>query len=160
MARNSERLYVVRSGTSATNTTAVALSAATAKTVIQVLGTAATTLSLVRVRISFDGVTATAVPATVEVGIITAAGTVGTAFTPAQVTGSPMASPAAAGYNSTAEPTYNRIVDSFYVPVMMGHFTDWTPLGEEPLAAVSQGFGIRVTAPAAVNCLATLLYAE
>ena len=38
MASTSERLYVVRSGTSATNSTAVALVAATVKTVIAVLG--------------------------------------------------------------------------------------------------------------------------
>lgn len=159
MARNSERLYTARSGSSATNTTAVAMVAATAKTVVQVIGSSTDTLSLVRIRVSFDGVTATAIPALVEVGIITAAGT-STAFTPVQVTGSPLASSSTAGYNSSAEPTYNRIIDSFYAPVTMGHFTDWTPLGEEALAAISQGFGIRVTAPATVNCLASILYAE
>lgn len=159
MARNSERLYTARSGSSATNTTTVAMVAATAKTVVQVFGTANTTLSLVRVKVSFDGVTASAVPALVEWGIITAAGT-STAFTPVQNTGSPFASPAAGGYNSSAEPTYTRIIDSAYVPVFMGTYVEWYPLGEEPLCAVSQGFGIRVTAPATVNCLASIIYAE
>ncbi len=159
MARNSERLYVARSGSSATNTTTVALAAATAKSVVQVLGSSTDTLSLVRYEISFDGVTASAVPALVEVGIITAAGT-NTAFTPVQVSGSPLASSATAGYNSTVEPTYSRIVWSKYVPVFMGTLTEWVPLGEEPLAAISQGFAIRVTAPAVVNCFASITYAE
>jgi hypothetical protein len=159
MARNSERLYVARSGSSATNTTAVAMVAATAKTVVQVLGSANDTIAPVRIRISFDGVTATAVPALVELGIITAAGTA-TSFTPVQVSGSPVASSCTAGYNSSAEPTYNRVFDSFYVPVTMGHWTDWTPLGDEALCAISQGIGVRITAPAVVNCLASILYSE
>lgn len=159
MARTSERLYVARSGTSATNTTPVALAAGTAKTVVGVLGSAADTLAMVRLEVSFDGVTATAVPAVVELGIITALGTT-SAFTPVQSTGSPAVSSATAGYNATVEPTYNRILWSRYVPVTMGLLLEWVPLGEEPLAAVSQGFAVRVTAPAAVNCLASITYAE
>lgn len=159
MARNSERLYTARSGSSATNTTAVAMVAATAKTVVQVLGASTDTIVPVRIKVSFDGVTASAVPAVVEIGIITAAGT-STAFTPVQHSGSPLASSASAGYNSSAEPTYNRIIDSFYAPVLMGTIIEWYPLGDEPLCAISQGIGIRVTAPAVVNCLASILYSE
>lgn len=160
MARNSERLYVARSGSSATNTTAVAMVAATAKTVVQVLGSANDTIAPVRIKVSFDGVTTTAVPALLEIGIITAAGTVGTSFTPVQWSGSPLASSCSAGYNSSAEPTYTRILDSIYVPVLMGATTEWAPLGDEPLCAISQGIGVRVTAPATVNCLASILYSE
>ena len=53
-----------------------------------------------------------------------------------------------------------RVLDQTYVPVTMGLFRDWVPLGEEPLAAISQGFAIRVTAPAVVNCIASIVYAE
>lgn len=159
MAATSERTYSVRSGTSATNTTAVALSAATAKTTVAVLGSANDTLALRRVTVSFSSVTSTDVPATVEIGIITAIGTV-TAFTPVQVTGRVLASSASAGYNATVEPTYNRILNSFYVPVQQGLFETWWPLGDEALADVSQGFGIRITSPSAVNALCSILYAE
>ena len=159
MARTSERLYIARSGTSATNTTTVALAAATAKTVVSVLGSPADTIGLLRVRISFDGVTATAVPAVVEIGITSTLGTV-SSFTPAQVTGSTVASSCTAGYNATVEPTYVRVIDSFYVPTTMGHFTDWIPLGDEYQCDPSQGLAIRVTAPAVVNCLASILYSE
>lgn len=159
MASSSERTYVARSGTSGTNTTAVALVAATAKTVVAVLGTANDTLGLRRVRLSFNSVTATDAPAVVEVGIISAIGTL-TAFTPVQAAGRALASSASAGYNSTVEPTYVRILDSLYVPVQNGLYEAWLPLGDEYSADVSQGFAIRVTSPAAGSCLPSLLYSE
>jgi hypothetical protein len=159
VARNSERLYVARSGTSATNSTTVALVAATAKTPVAVLGSANDTISLVRVKLSFNSVTATDVPALVEVGIITALGTT-TAFTPVQWSGPTLASSCTAGYNATVEPTYSRILDSFYAPVTMGLVSEWIPLGEEVLCGTSQGLGIRVTSPSATSVLASILYAE
>jgi len=159
MSSTNERFYVVRSGTSATNSTTVALVAATAKTVISCLGSAADTISLKRVRVSFASVTATDVPALVEVGIISTAGTV-TAFTPVQIVGSTLASSCSAGYNASAEPTYNRIFESLYVPVNNGLVEWWYPLGDEPSCDPSQGFGIRITAPQAQSCFATLVYAE
>src|SRR3954465_6369300 len=160
MASTSERIYVVRSGTSATNSTAVALVAATAKSVISVLGSAGDTIGLKRLRGSFASVTATDVPALVEVGIITRIGTAGTACTPVQTAGSSLASSCSAGYNNSAEPTYNRIFESLYVPVNNGVYECYYPLGEEPQCDPSQGFAIRVTAPQAQNCYATLYYSE
>lgn len=159
MASTSGRLYIVRSGTSATNSTAVAVSAATAKTVVGILGSAADTIALKRIRVSFASVTATDVPALVEVGIITAAGT-STAFTPVQVAGSTLASSAAAGYNHTVEPTYNRVFESTHVPVNNGFAEWWYPLGEEPQCDPSQGLAIRVTSPQAQSVLASILYSE
>lgn len=160
MSSTSQRLYVVRSGSSATNTTAVALVASTVKTVVGVLGGANDTLGLKRIRVSFNSVTATDIPALVEVGITTTAGTVGTAFTPVQITGSTLASSAAAGYNHSAEPTYSRIFDSTYVPVNNGLMEWWYPLGEEPQCDPSQGIGLRITSPSAVSVLASILYTE
>lgn len=159
MARTSERLYVARSGTSATNTTAVSLSAATAKTPVAVLGSANDSISLLRVKVSFNSVTATDVPAVVEVGIITALGT-STSFTPVQWCGHTLASSASAGYNHTVEPTYTRILDSFYAPVTMGLVSEWSPLGDEVQCDASQGLAVRVTSPSAVSVLASILYAE
>jgi hypothetical protein len=159
MATNALRTYVARSGTSATNTTAVSLTAATAKSVVSVLGAATDSLALIRVKISFASATATDAPAIVEVGITTALGTV-TSFTPVQWSGTSLASTASAGYNATVEPTYSRIIDSFYVPVYMGSYAEWVPLGFEPQVAASNGFAIRVTSPAASSCLASVLYGE
>jgi len=154
-----ERLYMVRSGSSATNSTAVSLTAATTKTVLSVLGTAGTTISLKRVRVSFASVTASDVPALVEIGITTTLGTV-TAFTPVETCGSTLASACSAGYNATAEPTYNRIFESTYVPVNNGFVEWWYPLGEEPQCDPSQGLALRITAPQAQSCYASLLFAE
>lgn len=160
MANTSNRTYVARSGTSATQSTPVALAAATPKTVIGVMGAAGTTIGLHRFRVSFNSVIATDAPALVEVGIITAAGTVGTAFTPLQVTGSTLASACAAGYNHSVEPTYQRILESLYVPVNNGVFDFFYPLGFEPQCDPSQGLALRVTAPQAQSCFASLFYIE
>lgn len=160
MAGSHERVYAVRSGSSATASTPVATVAATAKSVLVVLGAATDTISLKRWRISFNSVTATDAPALVEVGIITAIGTVGTAFTPVQMTGSTLASSASAGYNNSGEPTYNRIFESLYVPVQQGIYEYSYVLGEEPQCDPSQGFGIRVTSPQAQSVYALLQYAE
>lgn len=159
MASTALRTYVARSGSSATNTTAVSLSAATAKSVVAVLGSSGDTINLLRAKVSFASATATDAPAIVEIGIITALGTV-TSFTPVQHSGIAVASSATSGYNATVEPTYTRILDSFYVPVFMGLYEAWLPLGEEAVAAASQGFAIRVTSPAAATCLASILYGE
>lgn len=159
MATNALRTYVARSGTSATNTTGVALTAATAKTVVAVLGAASDTIALIRVKVSFASATSTDAPATVEIGVITALGTV-SSFTPVQWSGTTQASSATAGYNATVEPTYNRIVDSMYLPVFNGSYGEWVPLGFEPQVGASNGFAIRVTSPAAATCLASILYGE
>jgi hypothetical protein len=160
MASSSDRLYIARSGAAANTSVAVATVAATAKTVVAVLGSSTDTLSLKRVRVSFNSVTASDVPALVEVGIITTAGTPGTSFTPVQVVGQSLASSATAGYNHSAEPTYNRILDATYVPVNNGLFEFWYPLGEEPVCSISQGFGIRVTSPQAQSVFASIYYSE
>lgn len=160
MASASERIYVVRSGASATGSTAVSVSAATTKTVIAVIGSAADTISLKRFRISFASVTTTDVPALVELGVITAIGTVGTSFTPVQVTGATLASSCTAGYNNSGEPTYNRIFESTHVPVQNGLYECYYPLSEEPQCDPSQGFAVRVTAPQAQSVYSSIWYAE
>lgn len=159
MATNALRVYVARSGTSATNTTGVALTAATAKTVVGVLGAATDSIALIRVKVSFASATATDAPAICEVGIISALGTT-TSFTPVQWSGTTLASSATAGYNATVEPTYTRVIDPFYVPVFNGSYAEWVPLGFEPQVGASTGFAIRVTSPAAATCLASIMYGE
>lgn len=159
MASTSERIYVARSAAAATTSTTVALVAATAKTVLCVLGSAQDTISLKRVRVSFNSVTATDAPAIVEVGIITALGSY-SGTTPVQIVGSTLASSCTSGYNATAEPTYNRIFETTYVPVNNGLYDWYYSLGEEPSCDPGQGFGLRVTAPQNQNCFASLYYSE
>jgi hypothetical protein len=54
MATNALRTYTVRSGTGATVTTGVALTAATAKSVVVVMGSAADTLALIKAKVTFS----------------------------------------------------------------------------------------------------------
>lgn len=153
------RGYVARSGSSATNTAPVALAAATAKTVVAVLGASSDTLNVDEIGVSFDGITSAAVPATVELLEISALGTV-TSFTPNQLYGPAQASSASAGYNASVEPTVQAIKAAWFVPVFNGLFVVQYPLGKEPNVAASRGFGLRVTAPAIVNCLPYIYYSE
>ena len=159
MAGTNDRLYVVRSGASATASVAVATVAATAKTVIACLGSASDSIALKRVRISFASVTATDVPALVEVGFTTTLGT-GTAFTPVQMVGHSLPSSVAAAYNLTAEPTYLRIWEVTHIPVNNGLMEWWYPLGEEPQCDANQGIAIRITSPQAQSVLASMLFSE
>lgn len=136
-----------------------ALTAATAKTVLSVVAPASFGINWLRYEISFDGATSTAVPALIQLCTHTAA-TAGTstAVTALQVGGTVIASGVTAATNFTAEPTVLTPFDSFTLPVYGGTgIVPFTP-GQEPNSVVSQGFAIRVTAPAAVNCTATIWF--
>lgn len=160
MATTSLRTYVARSGAAADTTAPVALVAATAKVVLSILAPATTPVSVHRWVVSFDSVTAAHVPAVVELLITSTLGSGGTANTPNQVTGHSNSPSVTAHYNVTTPPTLVRIVSVAYVPVNNGMFVEWFPLGFEPQADSSQGFCIRVTSPAACNCLPSLYFSE
>ncbi len=136
-----------------------ALSAATAKTILAVVGPAQFGVNWLRYEISFDGATSTAVPALIELCSLTGA-TAGTstAVTVQQVAGTTITAGFTAGTNYTAEPTVLTAIDAFTLPVYGGTgIVPFTP-GQEPNSVVSQGFAIRVTAPAAVNARATMWF--
>lgn len=141
---------------------AVSLTAATAKTVLGVRSHANFGLDLKKVRVSFDGVTASAVPALIEVCGCTWAtngtmGTNNTAVTPAQAYGRSLTAGFTAGKNWTSEPTVLTVLEEFLLTPNGGTILyDW-PLGDTPDSALDQGFAIRVTAPAAVNARAGML---
>lgn len=137
---------------------AVALAAATAKTVLNVIAPAQFGIDLKKFRIAFDGVTASAVPALVEICISTqaTAGT-STAGTVTQVYGRTITAGFTSAYNYTAEPTVLTVIDQIALldpnkGVVMYDYA----LGDTPDTAVSNGIAIRVTAPAVVNCRAVL----
>ena len=150
--------YVINTGGSA-----IALSAATAKTLMYINSGAANQPSWVEYCVGFDGVTATAIPALVEIVYGTKAsnstpGTASTSFTPLQVRGWPtQASQQAAANACTSEPTVLTSLRQYLVSPNGGLLIMQLPLGREITqvasgAAISgiQG-GIRVTAPAIVN---------
>jgi hypothetical protein len=136
-----------------------ALTAATPKTVLGIVSGAAFGINWLRYDISFDGATSTAVPAVIELCTHTGA-TAGTstAVTPTQVGGVTIAHGTTAGTNYTVEPTVLAVFERFTLPVYGGTaVVPFTP-GQEPGSIVSQGFAIRITAPAAVNATATMWF--
>lgn len=147
-------------GYSATTGGAVALSAATAKSILGVKSHANSGVDLKKFRVAFDGVTASAVPVLVELCYCTWAsnspGTNSTSVTPVQAYGRVLAVGATAGKTWTTEPTVLTVVEEFLLTPNGGViFYDW-PLGDTPDSALAEGFVIRCTAPATVNVRASI----
>lgn len=139
---------------------AVALSAATAKTVIGAKAHANSGLLWTKYRLAFDGVTASAVPVLVEEVYCTfatnAPGTNSTSITPVQILGRVLTAGFTAAYNWTAEPTVITVMNSYLLTPNSGTLFYDVPLATEVDTALGEGFGIRLTAPATVNARATL----
>jgi hypothetical protein len=159
--------YTVCTGGTAT-AGAVALAAATAKTVIGITVGTANQPSIVEAAISFDGVTASAVPVLCEwvSGTAATAGTGSTAQTPKQIRGWPAqtsASTAAYGYGT--EPTVLEVFKKRLITPNGGLIILQSPLGREPTGIITAAtqfkfLGLRLTAPAIVNCHVDLEYEE
>jgi hypothetical protein len=127
------------------------------KTILSVIAPAQFGINLKKVHLGFDGVTASAVPVLVELWSATTDGT-GTAGTVNQVYNRTITPGFTTKYNYTAEPTTLTLIDSWLLtPVGGTLFYDW-PLGDTPDCAVSNLFALRTTAPATVNCRATMWF--
>jgi hypothetical protein len=139
---------------------AVALSAATAKSVLGVKSHANFALSLTYFHVGYDGVTASAVPALNELCYATfatnAPGTNSTSVTPPQHYGRALTVGATAARNWTAEPTVLTALREFLLTPDSGTVLYDLPLGKEPDCALGEGFATRCNAPATVNVRAEL----
>lgn len=146
---------MAKAGYSATTGAAVPLAVATAKTILGVRAHANFGLDLKKFRVAFDGTTGTAVPVLVELCYATFAanppGTASTSVTPAQVYGRTIAVGATAARNWTTEPTALTVLDEWLLTPAGGLAVYDIPLGDTPDSAVSEGFALRLTAPAVVN---------
>lgn len=139
---------------------AVALAAATAKSILGVKSGAAFGLDPYYFEVGFDGVTASAVPVLVEFCYCTfatnAPGTNSTSVTPLQNYGRVLAHGTTAAKTWTAEPTVVSVIDEMLLTPNGGLVKyDW-PLGRTPDCALAEGFVIRCTAPAIVNVRASI----
>ena len=148
---------MAKAGYSLTTLAAVPLVAATAKSILTVIAPAQFGIDLTKIRLGFDGVTASAVPVLVEACDNTLAtnSTVGTnnttAGTPTQNYGRTIVAGFTGFYNSTAEPTVLTAYDRWTLTPNGGLVIyDW-PLGSTHDTPVSAGISYRCTAPAAVN---------
>jgi len=159
--------YTVHTGASA-----IALSAATAKTIMYVNAAAANQPNMTELCVSFDGVTASAVPALIELTYGTKAsnsvpGTGSTSFTPLQLRGWPAQTSAqTAANNCSSEPTVQTTIKQFLMTPNAGLIIIQSPLGREPTGVASgtaisgNQFAARITAPAIVNTRGYLEYEE
>jgi len=138
---------------------AVALVAATAKTVLSVIAPAQFGVDLLKYRIGFDGVTASAIPVVVEIVSFTTDGT-GTAGTVVQTSGRSITAGFTTKYNYSADPTVPTLIDRFSLTPNGGTVIYDFPYGDSPDTAVSNLIGLRCTAPAAVNVNATMWFSR
>lgn len=139
----------------------VALAAATAKTILNVITAANGLLRAVEIGVSFDGVSATAEPVTVELCKSTqaTAGT-STAHTIVQSGGPTRTVQATAARNYTAEPTALTVVKRWLVHPQTGLLVQF-PLGREPEQVTSaNALCLRCIAPAAVNAQGYIEFEE
>ena len=139
----------------------VALSAATAKSVIGVAAASSFGVDLKKLRCSFNGVTAADTPVLVQVCYATfatnAPGTASTSITPVQVYGRAITAGFTAARNWTTEPTVLTVLDEWDLTPCGGTVLYDLPLGDTFDSAVSEGFVVRCTAAAGVSWRGTLL---
>lgn len=129
-----------------------------AKTVLKLVQPTSFGIKVHELSVSMDGVSSSAVPATVEWGTSseTTAGTgSGTAVT-TQIKGRAQAHGLTVTQNHTAEGTTYTIHNGIFVPQFMGLLVLQNPLGLEPASPgdAAASFLIRINVTASVNVLA------
>ena len=143
----------------AENSAAVALSAATVKTILQLNAPANQRLKLQRVGVFFDGSSTTAVPVLVRLIVATTAGT-NTALTlNKKVSSDSETIQTTAGENASAEPTKTTLLDQWLVHPQQGLDLTYA-FGQEHVIVGGGRVALDVTAPAAVNCRAKIDFEE
>lgn len=139
----------------------VALSAATAKTIMSVINASNGLIRVTEFHVGFDGTSATAEPITVELCSSTQAGAgTSTSHTIVQGRGPTRTVQATAARNYTAEPTTLTVLRRWLVHPQSS-LTVQFPLGREPEQVVTaDALCVRCTAPAAVNAQGYMEFEE
>ena len=144
-------------GTAAT--AEIALTAATAKTVIQLVAASNHPVKLLGWGVFFDGTSSTAEPVVVELLRQTTAGTM-TSLTPVKVDpGRDETLQTTAQHTATAEPTAGDVLARRNVHPQSGYEVMY-PFGQEMIIPGGGRIGIRCTAPAGVNVAAEMRFEE
>lgn len=135
-----------------------------AKTVLKLITPTTFGIQVHEIGISMDGVTTTAVPATVEWGTSdeTSAGTGGGTAVTTQIKGRAQAHGLTVGQNFTAEGTTYTIQNGIFVPQFMGTLILQNPLGLEPDSPpdAADSFLMRINVTANVNVLAWIKWSR
>jgi hypothetical protein len=139
-------------------TAEVALAAATAKTVIQVVSASNHRVKIKRWGVYFDGVSPTAKPVQVRLLRQSSAGTM-SSLTPTKLGTESETIQTTAQHTATAEPTAGDVLDIAEVHPQSGYEVIF-PAGEEIDVPGSGRVGIECTAPAVVNVRAKIIAEE
>jgi hypothetical protein len=136
----------------------VALTAATTRTVLQLLTAANRRTRIVGFGVFFDGTSSTNEPVVVELVRQTSAGTMsaGTAVK-TRVVAETLQNTVT--HSATVEPTSTDVLERVNVHPQSGYEVRY-PLGQEPVVAASTRVGVRCTAPAGVNVVAKIFWEE
>jgi hypothetical protein len=146
---------VARNNFSLVTSVEVAAAVAAFKTILQLVAPAGIILAVQEVLLSFDGVSNTAEPVQWELVRQTTAGTM-TGRTPLKTKDTSTALQATGQENATVEPTLGDILCAGHIHPQTGAIYPLPlPDGEIELAGAGR-LGLRINAPAAVNCRATL----
>lgn len=142
------------------STAEIALSAATAKTVIQLTAPSNRRVKIAGWGVFFDGISPSAEPVQVSLVIQTTAGTM-TSLTPIKLTrGADETIQSTAQHTATAEPTATDEIDMAEVHPQ-GAYEIYYPQGPtERWIGGGERVGIKCTAPAAVNVRAKITFEE
>lgn len=138
---------------------AISLTAATAKTLVQVVPASNIPVRVVELGISFNGTTSTDVPVTVDLLRQSTAGTSSALTIVADDESSSKVAQATALKTFTAEPTAGNILRTWYVTPVGGLWVIQFPLGRE-IGALTNRIALRATAPSAETVSAYLTFAE
>lgn len=135
-----------------------------AKTVLKLITPATFNIKLHEIGVSLDGISSSAVPATLELFTSdesTAGTQVGTAVT-TQIKGAALAHGLTVGQNFSAEGTVYTIIKGLFVPQLMGLLVLQNPLGleEQSPAGVADSIGLRINVSANVNVLAWMKWSR
>lgn len=153
-----------------TGSSAISLSASTAKTCLMIQAPSTASGMLVEWGVFFNGTNSANEPVLVEMVKSSEAtnstpGTNNTSVTPVQVrgasntSGSGLAALFTAFANSTSEPTVLTVLKRFWVPPTSGQLVQ-LPLGREAEVIPSTGLGLRLTAPNAVSARAYMEFIQ
>ena len=140
-------------------TAEVGLTAATAKTVVQIVAPSNHRVKILGWGVFFDGTSTTAEPVQVTLSRQSTAGTM-SALTPVPLDDSLAETlQVTAQHTATVEPTTGATIDMVEVHPQMG-YEKMYPLGQEPICGGGDRVGIVCTAPAGVNVRAKLIFEE
>ena len=135
-----------------------------AKTVLKLVTPTGFNIKIHEIGVSMDGVTSTAVPATVELFTSdeTTAGTGAGSAVTTQIKGAVLAHGLTVTQNHSGEGTTYTIIKGWFLPQFMSTLVVQNPLGleEQSPAGTADSIGIRINVTANVNVLAWLKWSR